>query len=283
MSRIQPSDDSSSRLSDDVAGALLLHRDDFQIRLAPAATALADSGLVERMYASRGYLCNGAAVPRGAAVTLQACQGRNIFGTLTVRFDSSDGLAADELYKSEIDAYRGAGGVCELTRLAVDPEFGSKELLGALFHIAYFFAGPNGGKRHMIIEVNPRHVSFYRRMLGFRTAGDCKICPRVDAPAVLLRLEVGHAAAQIANCAGQGGPAKTRSLYPYFCSPSESEEVANRVALLGVSEGIYQRYADGLARNLSVERVGINAAYAPASNCTSAYSRATALQRVVCR
>ena len=149
MSCIQTSDDVLSHCSDQRAGDLLLAREDFQIRLAPVAIVPTDSGLVERMYASRGYRCDGATVPRGAAVTLQACEGQNVFGTLTVQYDSPDGLAADQLYKREIDVYRGDGGVCELTRLAIDPEFGSKELLGALFHMAYFFAGPVGGGRAM--------------------------------------------------------------------------------------------------------------------------------------
>src|SRR5687768_15203496 len=109
MSCIQTSPEFPNHLSDQIAGDLLLARDDFQIRLAPAAIALADDGLVKRRYASRGYRCDGASVPRGAAVTLQACAGQSIFGTLTIRYDSSDGLAADELYKPEIDAFRGVG------------------------------------------------------------------------------------------------------------------------------------------------------------------------------
>src|SRR5687768_2765829 len=102
-------DDGSTR-ADAIAGELLLNREDFQIRLAPAAIARADCGLVERMYASRGYRCHGDTVPRGAAVTMQACDGEDIFGTLTVRYDAAQGLAADELYRQQIDAYRAIGG-----------------------------------------------------------------------------------------------------------------------------------------------------------------------------
>ena len=160
MSYIQTAcGEAPSRLSDPIVGDLLLSRDDFQIRLALAARGPldvpSDAGLVGRMYASRGYRCDGATVPRGAGATLQACDGQDIFGTLTIRYDSADGLAADELYRQEIDRYRAIGGVCELTRLAIDPEFGSKELLGALFHVAYFFSGPIGRALHVIIEVNP--------------------------------------------------------------------------------------------------------------------------------
>jgi len=40
------------------------------------------------------------------------------------------------------------------------------------------------------IEVNPRHVRFYSKLLGFvATAGE-RFCERVQAPSVLLRLEL---------------------------------------------------------------------------------------------
>jgi len=42
----------------------------------------------------------------------------------------------------------------------------------------------------VFIEVNPRHVSFYRRTLCFKVAGEPKECPRVGAPSVLLRLTI---------------------------------------------------------------------------------------------
>jgi hypothetical protein len=72
----------------------------------------------------------------------------------------------------------------------------------------------------MFIEVNPRHVAFYKRMLNFSPAGDCKICPRVDAPAVLLHCEVDYMRQQVALHGGHRGGTK-RSLYPFFCSPRD--------------------------------------------------------------
>jgi hypothetical protein len=68
------------------------------------------------------------------------------------------------LYREEIDAYRRTGAkVCELTRLAIDPVHGSKEVLGARFHLAYIFGRQLGGITDVSIEANPRHVAFYRR------------------------------------------------------------------------------------------------------------------------
>jgi hypothetical protein len=221
-----------ARGSEVSAGESLLMRDDFEIRVAASGKS-ENTALLDRMYSSRGYRFNpkdeGAATSN--RITTQACHGEQVFGTLSVCFDSNAGLAAEVLYRSEIEAYRKTGcGVCELTRLAVDPEFGSKEVLGALFHVAYFFAGPVGGASDMFIEVNPRHVSFYRRMLSFRPVGECRICPRVDAPAVLLHLEVACAAKQIAQYGGRRDAA-ARSLYPYFCSPEEEAQLSRHVAL----------------------------------------------------
>ena len=38
--------------------------------------------------------------------------------------------------------------------------------------------------------MNPRHVSFYSKVLGFVVAAGEKVCERVRAPSVLLRLEL---------------------------------------------------------------------------------------------
>ena len=210
---------------------VLLERSDFHFRFAnDHGRRNRSSALIQRMYSWRGYKFEGHEDPAWDAneVTLQACREDNVFGTLTVCFDSDSGLAADALYRSEIDAYRASGArVCELTRLAVDPEYGSKEVLGTLFHLAYLQIGVMRGGTDVFIEVNPRHVAFYRRMLNFRQVGECRTCPRVDAPAVLLHVEVAYVKEQIAMHGGHRG--KTRSLYPYFFSPEEERGIARRL------------------------------------------------------
>ena len=214
---------------------ILLERSDFQVRLADTRGRRSKSSLlINRMYSWRGYKRNGVTDLSHDLnrVTLQACHRDNVFGTLTVAFDSHAGLAADALYGAEIDAYRQAGAkVCELTRLAVDPKDGSKEVLGALFHLAYIYGALLHGSTDVFIEVNPRHVSFYKRMLDFEQAGECRMCERVDAPAVLLHLEVAYVAEQIARYGGHRGRGK-RSLYPYFFSEREAEGLARRIGRL---------------------------------------------------
>jgi hypothetical protein len=210
---------------------ILFERSDFQFRFASDhGRRNGSSALVQRMYSWRGYKCDGEIRSSAAdEVTLQACRDQHVFGTLTVRFDTSGGLAADVLYRAEIDAYRVAGAkVCELTRLAVDPEYGSKEVLGALFHLAYIQLASMRRCSDIFIEVNPRHVAFYRRMLNFRQLGECRTCPRVDAPAVLLHIPASYVGQQIAEYGGRPQPG-VRSLYPYFFSSEEEEGIARRL------------------------------------------------------
>jgi hypothetical protein len=59
--------------------------------------------------------------------------------------------------------------------------------------------------------------------------------PRVDAPAVLLHVEVAYVGEQAALFGGQG-VAANRSLYPYFCSPQEEAAAIQRLLELGRKE-----------------------------------------------
>ncbi|HET8548753.1 MAG TPA: hypothetical protein VFL57_12140 [Bryobacteraceae bacterium] len=222
------------------AGEVLLDRGSFRIRCADTHGERSKSSLlIERMYSWRGYKHEAATgyEPDLNQITLQAFGGDQVFGTLSLSLDSEAGLAADELYHEEIEAYRNAGAtVCELTRLAIDPQYGSKEVLGALFHLAYIYGSVLRRVSDVFIEVNPRHVSFYNRMLDFHEAGELKMCPRVDAPAVLLHLEVAHVRRQILRYGGQREESR-RSLYPYFFSKKEEEGLCRR--LLGNTAHAY--------------------------------------------
>jgi hypothetical protein len=160
-----------------------------------------------------------------------AFQSNKVTGTLTLGLDSPNGLLADELYKSEIDSLRAAGHkVCELTKLAVDQPQTSKRVLAALFHIAYIYGRVMQGYTDVVIEVNPRHVIFYKRMLGFKEFGPVRLCGRVNAPAVLLRLEIGYVDRQIELLGGKTESAKgDHSLYPYFFSKEDEKGITQRL------------------------------------------------------
>jgi hypothetical protein len=229
---------SQDALHDTHAEALLIERSDFQIRLANnRGRRNRSSVLIQRMYSWRGYKSTDAqedAAHHANRVTLQACRDETVFGTLTVNFDSEDGLGADALYRPEIDEFRNNGAiVSEVTQLAVDPQHGSKEVLAALFHLAHMLCVLRAVS-DVFIEVNPRHVAFYRRMLDFREVGECKICERVNAPAILLHVEIAYMTEQIARYGGHHGRGK-RSLYPYFFSRQEQEGLPRRI--LGHAQG----------------------------------------------
>jgi hypothetical protein len=190
------------------------------------------SMLIERMYSRRGYHTETAsALPhRPTRITLEISRDEELFGTLTLGLDSEEGLLADTLYQPEMNGLRAMGRkLCEISRLAVDPQYGSKEVLASLFHLAYIYARIIHKATDVLIEVNPRHAGFYKRMLGFRQIGQMHTCPRVNAPAVLLHLELAYMDAQIAKHAGSRDT-KERSLYPYFFASCEPEQLTDTIA-----------------------------------------------------
>jgi hypothetical protein len=66
---------------------------------------------------------------------LIATDAAETIGTLSIRFDSPDGLLADDLFSPEIDALRAEGRrLCEFTKLAMDHVVKSKRVLASLFH-----------------------------------------------------------------------------------------------------------------------------------------------------
>ncbi len=187
--------------------------------------------LVERRYAWRGLPAGVEPRCQASSLTLAASSGENIFGTATLGIDGPAGLHADHLYGQELARLRGPGvRLCEITRLAVETSYNTLEVLGTLFHLAYIHGRLIRGATDLVIEVHPRHVGFYRRMLGFVQLGEEKPCPRVDnAPAVLLHLDLRHVDKQIALRGG--APSwQPRSLYAYFLSRDEQEEVLSACA-----------------------------------------------------
>jgi hypothetical protein len=218
---------------------VLHERTDFRIRLADTRGQRSKASLlINRMYSWRGYQTEGA-VGLGAGpnqISLVASRDDVVFGTLTVGLDSDAGLLVDQLYADKINAFRAEGRtICEFGKLAVDPNYGTKDVLAALFHLAFMYAHRINNADDIVIEVNPRHVAYYKRMLGFNQAGPQRMCDRVSAPAVLLHLPCSYAAEQIAR---HGGHQTTegRSLYPYFFSEKEEEGLRGRLKRLGAED-----------------------------------------------
>lgn len=190
------------------------------------------NSLLKSRYGWRGY--SEVSLPTDRSVqkfTLTAVEGPATIGTITVSFDGAKRLGADEAFGPEVDALRAKGRrVCEFTKLAIDPTVGTKRVLAALFHVAYIVAHRIRGYDMLIMEVNPRHVRYYERMLGCRVLADERLNTSVNAPAVLLGTEFSYIMSQIGEFGGQPDRTSTeRSLYPFAFSLSEEAGIISRM------------------------------------------------------
>jgi hypothetical protein len=193
-------------------------------------------GLVEALlntrYAWRGY--KAVKLPTDMSVTkftLAAVEEGSPIGSITVSFDSPAGLSVDDAFRTEVDELRKEGRrICEFVRLAVDPTVGTKRVLAALFHVAYIVAHRLRGYDTLLIEVNPRHVRYYQRMLGFNRLSEERLNRSVNAPAVLLGVDFSYVMKQIGEFGGQfERMSAERSLYPAFFSLTEEAGITVRM------------------------------------------------------
>ena len=151
--------------------------------------------LVRSRYSARGYAVleerNAVAPAAPQPVTLLARAGGRLLGTLTVRRDGPGGLLAECSYAEEVHALRAAGHrLGEVVKLATVEGTHWTTALDALVRSAYLLTRVVYGLSDVIIEVNPRHAGFYRRVYGFVEAGGRRLCDRVRAPSILMRLDL---------------------------------------------------------------------------------------------
>ncbi|MDE2396881.1 MAG: long-chain N-acyl amino acid synthase [Burkholderiales bacterium] len=205
----------------------------FRIRSADSyVQRQAANELLQDRYAWRGY--HAVSLPADQTsnrITLSAFDDATTIGTITVALDGPEGLSAEDAFPAEIGALRREGlRVCEFTKLAIDPDTGSKRVLAALFHVAYMVAHKIRGYDVLVMEVNPRHVRYYQRMLGARVIGEQRLNRFVNAPAVLLSMPFDYVAEQIAEFGGRDDlAAEERSLYPFGFSQREEQGILGRL------------------------------------------------------
>lgn len=197
--------------------------------------------LLQRMYAWRGYMPSSSEgninpemeedVNDGSKATLVAMAHEKAIGTLTVGFDDVEPFAATAIFADEIAELRRQGGkLCEFTSLAVKEPVCSREVLASLFHTAYIYANHLHGASRVIIEVNPRHVGFYRTVLSFVAVGKEKINQKVNAPSVLMALEFSRVREMLNRALlGDLSDIPRRSYYPYFFPLAEEHGIAHRM------------------------------------------------------
>ncbi|MHB8287158.1 MAG: GNAT family N-acetyltransferase [Caulobacteraceae bacterium] len=154
-------------------------------RIATSAEDLrAAAQLVNDQYARRDYGADHV-IPGGA--TFIAEQDDQVVGTVTL-------LVKDTK-------------VCELVRLASTAR--STQILAGLFALAFHHGTAVSSCSELRIEVNPRHVGFYRAALGFEPVGPQYVNAEVNAPAQMMRIGVATIGRLIAE-------RPSRTLYAHF-------------------------------------------------------------------
>ncbi len=211
----------------------LLERNGYSIHLVDSLKQrIKTSTFLQFMYASHGYHTESATTftNNPNQITFEATSKQILLGTLTLAIDSDQGLLADDLYKQEIDNLRTKNRrICEISKLAFNKNTGSKRIFAELFHLAYIYAHHKHKATNAVIEVHPRHASFYKRMLGFNQIGKQRICPRVDAPAVLLHLGRRHVNHQLTSFRLRSDNSNNKSIYSHFLSPHEEKKLKQKI------------------------------------------------------
>jgi hypothetical protein len=205
----------------------------FHIRLVNSSGQReAASLLIKKKYSWRGYFIDSPLDFQPDRISLLAETRGTPVGTMTLCLDKSIGLPADENFGDKLDKLRAQGRrLSEPSKLAIDDNV-PKRVFASLIHISYIYAHKIHGLTDWVIEVNPRHARFYKKMLGFEQMGEERICTRVNAPAVLLRLKLEYMAEQIKKFGGlMEQHTQERSFYPYFFPISDEYGIAQSLRL----------------------------------------------------
>lgn len=151
--------------------------------------------LVASRYCDLGYDISQLVAGKREIVML-ANQCDALVATLTLRHERHGALACETAFAAEVAALRGrreqAGKpLVEVGRFASAQRLAPTELAGFFLLSARALADARQGI-DLLIEVNPKHQRFYERGLGFAAVSPTRLCPRVNAPAVLMHLPVAE-------------------------------------------------------------------------------------------
>jgi hypothetical protein len=158
--------------------------------------------LLATSYQARGYEAPTAKLLRFTpyhalpdTATFIATMGGQVVATLSVVVDNTLlGLPMESIFRDEVESLRRAGrrvaeGTCLADRGLNVREF--IQVFTTLLRFAIQYAAKQGSET-WLITINPRHRSFYTRVMGFVPLGPCRSCPSVqDAPAEAYMLDNG--------------------------------------------------------------------------------------------
>jgi hypothetical protein len=196
-------------------------------------TRRAANRLLQERYRWRGYCEVELPADNSRHFSLLATRDGLAIGTLTVGLDGPDGLGAERTFGTEIRALRARGcRLSEFTRLALDPELGSRQVLASLFHVAYLTAARLCDADVVVMEVNPRHVAYYVRVLDAQICGPTRTHAAVNAPAVLLSIRFEDVRGRIEQVLRymDEGVRSTRSPYAMALGSAEENAILDRLS-----------------------------------------------------
>ncbi|QDU36059.1 hypothetical protein Mal4_03420 [Maioricimonas rarisocia] len=124
--------------------------------------------------------------------TFVSLQDSEQVATVTLIGDSSDGIPMESIFPNQVAQIRDEGATFgEVSSLASRP-MPTKEFLQVYLKLMRLMAqyARSVGMERFLMVVHPRHVPFYKRMMGFRMIGETRSYPTVcGAPAVPCQLE----------------------------------------------------------------------------------------------
>lgn len=156
---------------------------------------------------------------------------KNIVGSVTLVFDGDCKLPASKIFNDELKIVKACGHkIVEISRLIIHPDYrNSKEILLLLFNYLEIYCHHGKNYTGVIVQVNPRHKSFYKLLLNFEEIGTEKLSPYLNnAPTNLLFLPTSKYLSEVKRLANNNNLNKReRSLYAYFLKPEQEMLVAH--------------------------------------------------------
>lgn len=147
-----------------------------------------EKGLIEPNQEKRWYSIFDASL---SATTIVVKKAGEVVGCLTMIFDDTLGLPADELFKNEVDRQRlNSQKIVEIISLGIKKDVrGANKIFKKLFEVNLYFSYYFHGAEDCIITVNPSHVKFYEKKMGYKRLSDSLSYKKVNgAPAVLMQI-----------------------------------------------------------------------------------------------
>ncbi len=172
-----------------------------RVDLAASFSQLCDSfRLVHDRYVDSGYMEPHSSgmrysifhfLPQTKIFVATKC--KRVVGTGYIVLDSGAGLPSSHIFHREFAQLRDQGrAIAEAGSFACDPVLDGKHGMVNLRLIKTGFPWAAGiGVDDLCVVVNPKHVSFYTRVLGFEQLCDARSCSYVrGADGLLLRLDL---------------------------------------------------------------------------------------------